>query len=826
MRRLLLLLLLLLPTMVSAKTFPATSDPTLSAQQRWGAALQGYLTSGCLHGTSVSTTVSVPACRGFAFDTADPQTLKGLEETVARNVTFSGGDGTYWLVARWNINQTPGGWTCVAGTHYCWLLSVTEPAFPSGTTPLTQSTVAAGAVTAVLDIATRRFVAPTTFTQPVTTGPQSVWIFEPGARLTYTGQALVHSGATIADPGQQIFFSGGTGTLKFGAGTGGSRTVISPAWFAHAGSGSQATPWTSTDNCGGWCEAMKAVQFEGNLKAAPGYYRFSSATAAGTDLAVNSGDGNIRLDLTGAVIQVTAPATTVLDLNPNGTPTGTNTNLNTVHITGGMITTQLAGVSPGDAPILGIGIDGTRVRMLTIEKMRFLGLTTAILGDVADTFTVRENFFRRVKNCVLFTDDPTRVDVSQDIYIENNTASITNGGAEPTALNGSAFVRADGRTVNLVIRHNGIANSTENSWFVKLMTGGTNGDSEELTIEDNATEQFAGGSKLIEIDRFGTTEFLNVSIVSNQLGGALDSTGVPPFANGQPAVDLEFIANSFTFTDNECPNTAITCLRLDNYRNSDTTGTGTVAASGLIANNTMRQVTDNNGKPFNITNVLGNQTTLRIGHNAMVPFYDANMLAAAFVYPDTRVVFDTSPLYTSNRVAAATMTFSPWDNYVEINGMTIITAINPTWDGHRLCLLFETENGGIDGNAGLFLAGDFRARVPNESNICLHYDGKVDRWIELSRTNEVLQFSVTSSASLVIPEYPRLVNVDGSATITSINVPRHGVSVAFRCVPGSTWGMTDGSNLFLNGNFTCTDNDVITLIPNNTDWFEQARSTN
>lgn len=133
------------------RSFPATGDPVAAAQQRWGSAMQGYVTSGCLHGTSASTSVSLATCRAFALETTGPETLRGFEELTARTITYSSGDGTYWLVGRANPAVSPVGWTCVAGTAYCWQLNATRPAVPTGTVLLSQSTVAGGAITVVYD---------------------------------------------------------------------------------------------------------------------------------------------------------------------------------------------------------------------------------------------------------------------------------------------------------------------------------------------------------------------------------------------------------------------------------------------------------------------------------------------------------------------------------------------------------------------------------------------------------------------------------------------------------------------------------------------------
>lgn len=138
--------LLLAASGALARSFPGTSDPTLAAQERWGAYSLGYVVSGCTHGPGAGTTASVTACRAFALVTPDPARLVGFEETTARTISYSGGDGIYWLAGRSDPGVTPAGWTCLAGTHYCTVKSATRPAAVSGLVLLQSSTLAAGAI--------------------------------------------------------------------------------------------------------------------------------------------------------------------------------------------------------------------------------------------------------------------------------------------------------------------------------------------------------------------------------------------------------------------------------------------------------------------------------------------------------------------------------------------------------------------------------------------------------------------------------------------------------------------------------------------------------
>jgi hypothetical protein len=110
----------------------------------------GYVASGCTHGTSATTSVSIAACAAYArVEEAAGARLVYLQETQVRTLTYSGGDGTYWLGARATPGETPAGWTCQPGTHYCWKRSTTRPPYPGGVVLLQQTTVSGGAITAV-----------------------------------------------------------------------------------------------------------------------------------------------------------------------------------------------------------------------------------------------------------------------------------------------------------------------------------------------------------------------------------------------------------------------------------------------------------------------------------------------------------------------------------------------------------------------------------------------------------------------------------------------------------------------------------------------------
>lgn len=139
------------PFSASARNTHGLQSQDEEMQARFAdASNQGYATSGCLHGTSGTTAVALGSCMGYA-KTAATTRLEYFAETTSRTITYSGGDGTYWLIAHSQVGAAVGGWTRVDGTHYLWQLSSSKPTTPASAIFLSKSTVSAGAITLVAD---------------------------------------------------------------------------------------------------------------------------------------------------------------------------------------------------------------------------------------------------------------------------------------------------------------------------------------------------------------------------------------------------------------------------------------------------------------------------------------------------------------------------------------------------------------------------------------------------------------------------------------------------------------------------------------------------
>ena len=83
---------------------------------------------------------------------------------------------------------------------------------------------------------------------------------------------------------------------------------------------------------------------------------------------------------------------------------------------------------------------------------------------------------------------------------------------------------------------------------------------------------------------------------------------------------------------------------------------------------------------------------------------------------------------------------------------------------------------------------------------------------------------IASAATLPVPFFDSVFTVSGTTGITDITGKAAGRTIVL--IFQGILTVTDGGNLKLNGNYTTTADDTITLISDGTSWFEAARSVN
>lgn len=83
---------------------------------------------------------------------------------------------------------------------------------------------------------------------------------------------------------------------------------------------------------------------------------------------------------------------------------------------------------------------------------------------------------------------------------------------------------------------------------------------------------------------------------------------------------------------------------------------------------------------------------------------------------------------------------------------------------------------------------------------------------------------VASAATITLGTDGNFFDITGAVTITSVTAKTAGTIVILQFDGSLTF--TDGSNLKLNGNFSTTADDTITLVSDGTNWYEVGRSAN
>jgi hypothetical protein len=210
------LLLTALPRLGASRSFPSTPDATEAEQQRWGTLAAGYLVEGCSWAPPVSgTTVTIEPCQAFALETSEAPALKGFHESTPQALPLASGNGRYWVAGRTSPGLTVPGWTCLDGRHYCWQLSATPPAVPSGVVLLARTDVTAGLAGAAT------LMAPLRRTTPLTVP---------------SGRTLILGVCPVAEPDVTLWNADGvtSGLVTFAPGA---CPAVHPAWWGAVGDG-------------------------------------------------------------------------------------------------------------------------------------------------------------------------------------------------------------------------------------------------------------------------------------------------------------------------------------------------------------------------------------------------------------------------------------------------------------------------------------------------------------------------------------------------------------------------------------------------------------
>ena len=141
----------LAPTLPARNNAHGVDTVAEEAETWWGDSAQPYVIpgTGCTHAISATTSAAIAACRAYVRDAGLPRRLRYVEESIEHIITYSQGDGTYWLLLHAEVAAPVTDWNRVVGSHYLTHFSANHPATPNNSIIFARITVAGGAITAV-----------------------------------------------------------------------------------------------------------------------------------------------------------------------------------------------------------------------------------------------------------------------------------------------------------------------------------------------------------------------------------------------------------------------------------------------------------------------------------------------------------------------------------------------------------------------------------------------------------------------------------------------------------------------------------------------------
>jgi hypothetical protein len=701
------------PTVLNPKNWISGAGDLVINDKVWGSrysflgTFAGYVESGCLHGTSGTRTTAAFSC------TAVSNWSIYFTQTSAA-VTYPATAGVYWLIAYQDTTTAIAGWTRQTGTRYLYQASATQPGLPTGAIWLARVTNSGSALTAVHDM--RRL--KTTDTCPdvnaygtlltalasITSTPQTLCVSSlqivtgavtipstttltlsrRGGFYLETGSSLNFAdGSTFVAGNHQIFYGPGTVSMA-------PSIPINPVWWTESGSGSDASPWGSTDGSAGAIKAFAAVRQYGKVAYATGTYSMSAGAGVNHD--------DFTLDLGYARIIPTTAGMTLFNLNSGAVLSDLLTVNHTITVRGGYID------SGSELSYLNMtAFYAPRTRNVLFDRVRFRGIGVCINAPIMDTLIVRDSFFRRCGIGVYFPNVMTgNGSVPQDIWIHDNAVSSNVA---------SYFVAAESIVDSLNVFNNGAAlNSNDGAvtqYFVRAVAGTAIGESANMRIYGNATEQ-ATLETLVQVYCSGDIEqsFFNIAIYNNSFGSS-DATGI----------SLNCISGSIAIHGNEFPSNSQKAIDIDTVR------ADTVIE---IRNNQFFQRQSAGGICFELSNVAGGAAVV-IGRNV----FRSDVTPCTYTYPVNSTTFEGLRMQTHTLTSASTITISPWDNLIHLTGTAQVNTINGTWRSHCATFITSLTAQLMDDIGNLQLAGDGPNAEHGSITVC--FDG--DIWREVTRSH-------------------------------------------------------------------------------------------
>lgn len=199
-----------------------------------GATQASFVQHDCYHSTAGANAATITSCTAFiGVGSGATRIAQRIQHTAPQIMTYTGGNGHYYTIARADNTLTPAGWTCVASTPYCWILAASKPALPNDTTWLLHVVVTDNAITQSEDISYRRFTQQTSIATSMTIGREGVWDFPPHTGLTLPLGVTITNGGCIKAMPQNLFVGQGLVVFQQGA----TCTTVFPEWWGAVGDG-------------------------------------------------------------------------------------------------------------------------------------------------------------------------------------------------------------------------------------------------------------------------------------------------------------------------------------------------------------------------------------------------------------------------------------------------------------------------------------------------------------------------------------------------------------------------------------------------------------
>lgn len=213
-------------------TVTQASACAAQAQQFSAAQESSFTQENCYHGTAVGTTGTITSCTAYIRTGSGAGALHSrIAFLTSTALLYTEGDGDYFTLLRSDFGVTPGGWTCLASTPYCWMKSPTKPSLPANTMFILHVVLAGGSITLSEDISYRIIAGIYQITSATRIGIDGTWDVRPLGRIDIASTIVLSNAGCIRASVESVFIN--TGTIVYQAGA--RCTTVYGEWWGALG---------------------------------------------------------------------------------------------------------------------------------------------------------------------------------------------------------------------------------------------------------------------------------------------------------------------------------------------------------------------------------------------------------------------------------------------------------------------------------------------------------------------------------------------------------------------------------------------------------------